>query len=103
MPYLRVGHDDDVTALTYAGLMSAGPFFVSRKEVGLGKPSVVLDMDKMACYVAEKVSYRLLYYDTTPGDRSIDRSDAVLFVVTLSFFPPANWWGRDICALCFGS
>lgn len=50
------GHDD-VTALTYAGLMSAGPFFVSREDVGLGlgSPSVVLDLDKMACYVAEKV------------------------------------------------
>eukprot|EP00752_Nemacystus_decipiens_P006739 g6058.t1 len=42
-------------ALTYAGLMSAGPFFVSRKDVGLGGGSVVLDMDKMACYVAEKI------------------------------------------------
>lgn len=37
--------------------MTAGPFFVSRRDVGLGSgsPSVVLDMDKMACYVAEKV------------------------------------------------
>ncbi|CAM9423150.1 unnamed protein product [Scytosiphon promiscuus] len=42
-------------ALTYAGLMSAGPFFVSRKDVGLGGPSLVLDMDRMACYVAEKI------------------------------------------------
>eukprot|EP00903_Cladosiphon_okamuranus_P010791 g10197.t1 len=42
-------------ALTYAGLMSAGPFFVSRKDVGLRGASVVLDMDKMACYVAEKI------------------------------------------------
>lgn len=45
-----------LTALTYAGLMTAGPFFVSRdKDVGLGGGAVVLDVDKMACYVAEKV------------------------------------------------
>ncbi|CAN0203799.1 unnamed protein product [Ectocarpus sp. 6 AP-2014] len=42
-------------ALTYAGLMTAGPFFVSRKDLGLGSPSLVLDMDKMGCYVAEKI------------------------------------------------
>ncbi|CAM9750829.1 unnamed protein product, partial [Hapterophycus canaliculatus] len=42
-------------ALTYAGLMSAGPFFVSRKDLGLGGLSLLLDMDKMACYVAEKI------------------------------------------------
>lgn len=49
-----------MTALTYAGLMSAGPFFVSRKDVGLGNPSLVLDVDKMACYVAEKVYFEVL-------------------------------------------
>ncbi|CAM9163186.1 unnamed protein product [Ectocarpus fasciculatus] len=42
-------------ALTYAGLMTAGPFFVSLKDLGLGNPSLVLDMDKMGCYVAEKI------------------------------------------------
>ncbi len=45
-----------LAALTYAGLMTAGPFFVSRdKDLGLGGAAVVLDVDKMACYVAEKV------------------------------------------------
>lgn len=49
-----------MTALTYAGLMTAGPFFVSRKDLGLGSPSLVLDMDKMGCYVAEKVGLKNL-------------------------------------------
>ncbi|CAM9287604.1 unnamed protein product [Ectocarpus sp. 12 AP-2014] len=44
-----------MTALTYAGLMTAGPFFVSRMDLGLGSPTIVLDMDKMGCYVAEKI------------------------------------------------
>lgn len=35
--------------------MSAGPFFVSKTDVGLARPAVVLDMDRMGCYVAEKV------------------------------------------------
>lgn len=42
-------------ALTYAGLMTAGPFFVSQKDLGFGSPSVILDMDKLACYIAEKI------------------------------------------------
>lgn len=49
-----------ITALTYAGLMTAGPFFVSHKDLGLGSPSLVLDMDKMGCYVAEKVGFNKL-------------------------------------------
>lgn len=49
-----------MAALTYAGLMTAGPFFVSRKNLGLGNPSLVLDMDKMGCYVAEKVGLNIL-------------------------------------------
>lgn len=44
-----------MAALTYAGLMTAGPFFVSDADLGLGRPTVVFDVDKMACYVAEKV------------------------------------------------
>ena len=47
-----------MAALTYAGLMSAGPFFVSDADLRLGLRTVVLDVDKMACYVAEKVRLR---------------------------------------------
>lgn len=49
------------TALAYAGLMTAGPFFVSRKDAGLGRPATILDVDKMSCYVAEKVTGSTLF------------------------------------------
>ncbi|CAM9265555.1 unnamed protein product [Discosporangium mesarthrocarpum] len=42
-------------AMAYAGLLTTGPFFVSAVDIGASAPAVVLDLDKMAAYIAEKI------------------------------------------------
>ncbi|CAM9389901.1 unnamed protein product [Choristocarpus tenellus] len=42
-------------AMAYAGVLSAGPFFLSEVDIGSMAPALVLDLDKMAAYIAEKI------------------------------------------------